>query len=165
MNNSSAAAPLTDPRKFYVSWHDFHRDARALAWNLPKKDWKGIIAIARGGLFPATVVARELHLHLIDTICFSSYDDKTDQQTDLTLFKDLPPSLGDGEGWLVIDDLVDTGNTIKAVRSRLPKAHYACMYAKSHGKVFVDTFLSEINAWIVFPWEMDIDMLLSLGRY
>lgn len=163
MHNQNPLSSAHEDRKFYISWHEFHRDARALAWNLPKKSWKGIVAIARGGLIPATIVARELDILLIETVCLSSYDDKTDQQKKLSIIKNLPPQ--SGKDWLVIDDLIDTGTTIQAVRAVLPDAHYASVYAKSHGKAYIDTFVTEINAWIVFPWEMDLETLRNLGRF
>ncbi|MDW8469088.1 MAG: hypothetical protein RML56_09075, partial [Burkholderiales bacterium] len=59
-----------------VSWVGLaHRDARYLARVLLEKGrWKGIIAVTRGGLVPAALVARELDLRLIDTVCVTSYD-------------------------------------------------------------------------------------------
>ena len=64
---------------------------------------------------------------------------------------------GDGEGWLLIDDLVDTGRTARAVRERLPKAHFATIYAKPLGRPIVDTFVREFRQeeWIYFPWDID----------
>src|SRR5919106_1313103 len=59
-------------RYFPVSWEEMHRDSRALSWRLADRGpWQGIVAIARGGLVPAQIVARELELRLIDTICVS----------------------------------------------------------------------------------------------
>jgi len=46
---------------------------------------------------------------------------------------------GDGEGWLVIDDLVDTGRTAEILRRTYPKAHFATIYAKPQGRPQVDT--------------------------
>ena len=58
-----------------ISWVELHRDARYLSEVLHKKGpWKGIIAVTRGGLVPAALVARELDIRLIDTICVTSYD-------------------------------------------------------------------------------------------
>ena len=107
-------------RKTYpISWGQLHRDSKALAWRLLDHDYfKGIIAITRGGLVPAAIVARELDLHLIDTICISSYDWK-DKKGEADILKRFP---GDGEGWLLIDDLVDTGRTAKVVKEMIPKA-------------------------------------------
>jgi xanthine phosphoribosyltransferase len=122
-------------------------------------DWKGIIAITRGGLVPAALVARELELRLIDTVCVVSYQatgqgaaDKS--QGELRWLKGVE---GDGAGWLLIDDLVDTGRTARAVRERLPKAHFACLYAKPAGRPLVDTFVKEFRQekWIYFPWDID----------
>ena len=113
-------------KDFPVSWEEMHRNARALAWRLVEKGpWKGIVAITRGGLVPAAIIARELEVRLIETVCISSYDHKDQREANILKGVD-----GDGEGWLIIDDLVDTGNTARIVREMLPKAHFATVYAK-----------------------------------
>ncbi|MFO1058265.1 MAG: xanthine phosphoribosyltransferase [Dongiaceae bacterium] len=145
----SAASPKTFP----VSWEELHRNAKALAWRLTETTpWKGIVAVTRGGLVPAAVVARELDLRLIDTLCIASYDDR--QQGKLNVLKRVD---GDGEGWLIIDDLVDTGKTARAVREMLPRAHFATIYAKPAGRPLVDTFVTEVSqdTWILFPWDIE----------
>ncbi|WP_282605838.1 xanthine phosphoribosyltransferase [Pelagibius sp. Alg239-R121] len=143
------------PQKtFPVSWEQLHRDAKALAWRLVAAGpWQGIAAITRGGLVPAAVVARELDLRLIDTLCIASYDDRS--QGEMRVIKDVP---GDGEGWLIIDDLVDTGKTAQAVREMMPKAHFATVYAKPAGRPLVDSFITEVSqdTWILFPWDMEL---------
>lgn len=139
-------------RNFPVTWDELHRHARALAWRLVELGpWKSIVAVTRGGLVPAAIVARELDLRLIDTVCIASYDDRS--QGKLTILKPVP---GDGEGVLIIDDLVDTGVTAKAVREMLPKAHFATIYAKPAGRPMVDTFVTEVSqdTWILFPWDI-----------
>jgi xanthine phosphoribosyltransferase len=138
-------------KNFPVTWEELHRNAKALAWRLIEKGpWKGIVAITRGGLVPAAIVARELEVRLIDTICIASYDDRNQGQ--LSILKGVA---GDGTGWLIIDDLVDTGKTAKAVRDMLPKAHFATVYAKPAGRPLVDTFITEVSqdTWILFPWD------------
>ncbi len=145
--------PTTSPKTFPVSWEELHRNAKALAWRLASNaPWKGIVAITRGGLVPAAVVARELELRLIDTLCIASYDDR--QQGEMTVLKRVE---GDGQGWLIIDDLVDTGRTAKAVREMLPRAHFATIYAKPAGRPLVDTFITEVSqdTWILFPWDIE----------
>ena len=143
-------------KNFPVTWEELHRNAKALAWRLNSLgDFKGIIAVTRGGLVPAAVVARELEIRMIDTICISSYEG--DKQEDLNVIKDVKLD-NDGEGWLIIDDLVDTGETIKALRPILPKAHYATVYAKPAGRGQVDTFITEVSqdTWIYFPWDLEM---------
>ena len=145
-------------KDFPVGWDEFQRDARALAWRLAEKGpWKGIIAVTRGGLVPAAIVARELDVRVIETVGMSSYqgsDGKRGQRGDVELFKH-PTGVGDGDGWLVIDDLVDSGQTVEFLRRVLPKAHYAAVFAKPLGRPQVDTFITEVSqdTWIFFPWE------------
>ncbi|MFD1384472.1 xanthine phosphoribosyltransferase [Rhodanobacter aciditrophus] len=147
-------------KDFPVSWHELHRDARALSWRLLEQGpWKGIIAITRGGLVPAAILCREMDIRLIDTICVVSYDSSEEggtanQQGDLRILKGVE---GDGEGYILIDDLVDTGKTAREIRKMLPKAHFATVYAKPAGKPLVDTFITEVSqdTWIRFPWDME----------
>ena len=146
-------------KDYPISWEELHRNARALAWRLlDQGPWKGIIAITRGGLVPAAIIARELDIRLIDTICISSYGQletgiEASQQGELKLLKGFD---GDGEGFLLIDDLVDTGKPAAAVRQMVPKATFATVYAKPAGKSEVDLYITEVSqdTWIRFPWDM-----------
>ncbi|HEY5078574.1 MAG TPA: xanthine phosphoribosyltransferase [Opitutaceae bacterium] len=143
-----------------VSWVELHRDARYLSEMLHTKgSWKGIIAVTRGGLVPAALVARELDIRLVDTICVTSYAAGTgggaeQVQADVKILKGVA---GDGEGFLLIDDLVDSGRTAQVVRKLLPKAHFATLYAKPAGRSIVDTCVKEFkqNKWIFFPWDIE----------
>ncbi|MDE0955176.1 MAG: xanthine phosphoribosyltransferase [Pseudomonadales bacterium] len=146
-------------KDYPISWEELHRNARALAWRLlDQGPWEGIIAITRGGLVPAAIIARELDIRLIDTICISSYGQlesgvEASDQGQLKLLKGFD---GDGEGFLLIDDLVDTGKTATAVRALVPKATFATVYAKPAGKPAVDMYITEVSqdTWIRFPWDM-----------
>jgi xanthine phosphoribosyltransferase len=136
-----------------VSWEELHRNSKALAWRLFSDQlWQGIYAVTRGGMVPAAIVARELEVRMIDTVCVASYDEKV--QSDAVLLKGPE---GDGTGWLIIDDLVDTGRTAQIVRDLLPKAHFATVYAKPAGRPLVDTFITEVSqdTWILFPWDTE----------
>ena len=151
-------------RYFIVTWDQLHRDAKALAWLLHGVgSWKGIVAITRGGLIPAAIVARELENRLIETICVATYDDEWRGQP---LVMKAAGAAGDGEGWLIIDDLVDSGATAKQVRSLLPKAHFAAVYAKPGGKPMVETFVTEVSqdTWILFPWDTEPQFIAPLAR-
>jgi len=141
-------------RKTYpISWEQLHRDSKALARRLVEmKAWKGIVAITRGGLVPASIIARELEIRLVDTICISSYDY---QQQGATRILKTPQA--DSEDWLLIDDLVDTGKTARIVRKLYPQSHFATVYAKPAGRPVVDTFITEVSqdTWILFPWDAE----------
>ncbi len=148
-------------KAFPVSWDQFHRDARALAWRLAASGpFDALVAITRGGLVPAAIVARELDVRVIETVSIVSYHDYK-QQGGLKVLKAIGPDIAKLDQIsriLVIDDLVDTGATAKVVREMLPKAHYATIYAKPLGRPLVDTFITEVSqdTWIYFPWDMGL---------
>lgn len=143
----------TTPVYATVTWDQLHRDARALATTLaPMGPWKGIVAITRGGLIPAAIVARELECRIVESICVAAYDDEAAGEPQLLKGA---PAAGDGTGFLIIDDLVDRGSTARLVRSLLPKAYFACLYAKPEGRKTTDLFVAEVpqSTWILFPWD------------
>ncbi|WP_062010995.1 xanthine phosphoribosyltransferase [Aureimonas sp. AU4] len=156
-------------KSFPVSWEQFHRDARALAWRLAgqRDDWKAIVCITRGGLVPAAIIARELGTRLIETVCIASYHDY-DRQGELQVLKDIAPNLrdDDGDGILIVDDLTDTGKTAALVRAMLPRAHFATVYAKPKGRPLVDTFITEVSqdTWIYFPWDLGLTFQAPIGK-
>jgi xanthine phosphoribosyltransferase len=146
---------------FPVSWEQLHRDAKALAWRLADKGpWDGIVAVTRGGLVPAAIVARELDVRLIDTVCVSTYEQK--EMGASTVLKRVP---GDGAGLLIVDDLVDTGRTARLVREMLPRAHFATVYAKPAGRPLVDTYITEVSqdTWIYFPWDTELQFVQPIA--
>lgn len=152
---------LPHEKGFHVSWDQLHRDARALAWRLQGRgpdagQWRAVVAITRGGMAPAMIVSRELDIRVVDTVSVKSYDRQT--QAEPRLIKAPQPEImGDqGEGVLIIDDLVDTGKTLELVRALYPKAHFATVYAKPKGKPLVETYITEVSqdTWIFFPWDM-----------
>ena len=153
---STSASP---EKAFPVSWDQFHRDARALAWRLAEAGpFEAIVCITRGGLVPAAIVARELNVRLIETVCIASYQNFKNQD-ELKILKGVAPEVtsmrGQGKGVLIVDDLVDTGKTARIVREILPAAHFATVYAKPMGRPLVDTFITEVSqdTWIHFPWD------------
>ncbi|HEY0224205.1 MAG TPA: xanthine phosphoribosyltransferase [Pseudolabrys sp.] len=144
---------------FPVSWDQFHRDSRALAWRLHAAGpFEAIVCITRGGLVPAAIVARELNVRIIETISIASYHDYKNQG-EVKVLKGIAAEVtsmrGEGKGVLIVDDLVDTGKTARVVREILPAAHFATVYAKPMGRPQVDTFITEVSqdTWIYFPWD------------
>ena len=151
---------LPHEKGFHVSWDQLHRDARALAWRLdghgPEDGgWRAVVAITRGGMAPAMIVARELDIRIVDTIGVKSYHRQTQSEPRIIKSPDMDV-MGGGHGVLVVDDLVDTGRTLEVVRQQMPRAHIATVYAKPMGRAMVDTFVTEVSqdTWIFFPWDM-----------
>ena len=140
--------------KYVVTWDMLQIHARKLASRLmPSEQWKGIIAVSRGGLVPGALLARELGIRHVDTVCISSYDH--DNQRELKVLKRAE---GDGEGFIVIDDLVDTGGTAVAIREMYPKAHFVTIFAKPAGRPLVNDYVVDIpqDTWIEQPWDMGV---------
>ncbi len=153
---------------FPVSWDIFHRDARALAWRLASiGGFSAIVAVTRGGLVPAAIVARELGLTVVETVCVASYHEEM-ERGDVQVLKPLTETIlaRPSAEVLIIDDLVDTGATAKAVRDMLPKAHFATVYAKPQGLPMVDTFVTEVSqdTWIFFPWDTGLSFQAPIGK-
>ena len=157
---------LPHEKGFHVSWDQIHRDARALAWRMDGKGpgeggaWKAVVGITRGGLVPAAIIARELGIRTIETVCIASYHEYKDQG-ELDVIKGIHLDAihkDGGKNVLVIDDLTDTGATARKVREMLPNAHIATVYAKPTGVPMADTFVTEVSqdTWIYFPWDMEM---------
>lgn len=149
------------PKSFPVSWDQFHRDSRALAWRLVDKGpFDAIVAITRGGLVPAAIVARELNIRVVDCISVKSYDHK--DQGNISVIKPISDAVMElaksGKNILIVDDLADTGKTARVVRDLLPDAHFATVYSKPKGHEMVDTFITEVSqdTWIYFPWDLEV---------
>ena len=155
-------------KSFPVSWDQFHRDARALAWRLSAAGpFRAVVAITRGGLVPAAIVARELGIRVIESVCVASYD--YDKQGQISVLKPVSADIvgeDKGAGVLIVDDLVDTGATAKVVREMMPKAHFATVYAKPQGRPLVDTFVTEVSqdTWIYLPWDMGLQFSPPIGE-
>lgn len=140
--------------KYIVTWDLLHSYARTIAKRLmPAEQWQGIIAVSRGGLVPGALLARELGIRYVDTICIYSYDEHKQRQLNI-----LKKAEGDGQGFLVIDDLVDTGNTAKAILTIYPKAYFVTIFAKPAGRKLVNDYVIDINqnTWIEQPWDMGV---------
>ena len=169
----AGAGAMSSDKMFPVSWDQFHRDARALAWRLAGMEFSAMVAVTRGGLVPAAIIARELGLRVIETLSVSSYgggEGGTPEQAQgaLRILKPVAAKLlaTRGQGVLVIDDLVDTGATARRVRELLPKAHLATVYAKPAGRPLVDTFITEVSqdTWINFPWDLHLSFAPPIAK-
>jgi len=161
---------LSNPaqKSFPVSWDQFHRDSRALAWRLTSLGtFDAIVAITRGGLVPAAIVARELNIRVVESVAVKSYDHQS--QGGVKVLKPISEQILDlaknGGKILIVDDLVDTGATARAVREMLPGAHFATVYAKPKGREMVDTFITEVSqdTWIFFPWDLDVTYVAPIS--
>jgi len=147
--------------KYIVTWDMLQIHARTLADRLLKiNSWNCIIAVSRGGLVPSAILARELDVRCVDTICISSYDDNYLTKNR----KIIKKAKVQQENIIVVDDLVDTGGTAKIIRKLYPKAYFVTIFAKPMGRFLVDEYIIDIaqNVWIEQPWDMSISYIPPL---
>lgn len=133
------------------TWQAIHQATLALARTLKNEGpWQKIAAVTRGGMVPTAILAYALEIRHVETIAIASYDGQQQETAQI-----LKACEGTGEGWLVVDDIVDTGKTAQIVRGILPEACFVAIYAKPDGAPFVDHCAMEVpqDAWIAFPWE------------
>ena len=150
-------------KELIITWDKVYEDSIKLAKTikLTKFKFDRIVAITKGGMVPALLIAEYLNINNIDTICVQSYDNKEQKDVEIIKF----PKMSSAENWLIIDDLVDTGNTIDKIISVIPKIRYrystidyfGVLYAKPLGKnkLIVDSYVEDVeqDVWIKFPWE------------
>jgi xanthine phosphoribosyltransferase len=151
--------------KYIVTWDMLQIYTRKLANRLLKKihTFNGIIAVSRGGLVPSALLARELDVRHVDTVCIASYNYDCLKKNR----KIIKKSEGNGEKIIVIDDLVDTGGTAKIIRNLYPKAYFVTIFAKPMGRLLVDDYIIDIpqNVWIEQPWDMSISYIAPLIQH
>ena len=119
---------------------------------------------------PAAIVARELGIRLIETVCIASYHDYKNQG-ELEVLKDVAPAdQGDrrrqGQRRPRRRRPRRHRQDRKIVRDMLPNAHFATVYAKPPGRPLVDTFVTEVSqdTWIYFPWDMGLAFQPPIGE-
>ena len=141
--------------KYYIDWGKFHQHVKLLAQKIKSSgEYNKIIAISRGGLLPAGILAYELDIRNSQAINISSYDNNERREDDEI---ELDCNVGEVDGkTLIVDDLSDTGRTFRLVKKLYPQAKYAAVYSKPKGRKDVDICASELpDKWIVFPWDVE----------
>ena len=140
--------------KLYVGWETYLLDCRGLAKKIQQSNqqFDGIVAIARGGLVTAGILAPMLGIRVVESLCLESYS-KDGKRGAMIQHNHL--CLSNPGSYLVIDDLVDSGYTINHTNN-LGLIDSAVLYRKSDTEFEPTFFARELPAekWIVFPWEV-----------
>ncbi len=139
-----------------VSWEKLYKDSLRLSEKIKDLDLDKIVAIARGGLVVARVVSDMCSLP-ISNIVISSYRDL--QQLGEPEIVETPASNYRDENILIIDEVSDTGKTFERAVSFIKhfpvrRVYTASLYVKPQTKFFPDFWVEEIDAWIVFPYDL-----------
>jgi len=155
--------------KQHLSWKKVDRACDSLCKNytnthpLPVK----IIALARGGLAPATIIANKLGVRQIYNLGVSSYtsnEDGTGSPGEFNVYQRIPSNitrLTRGEHVLIVDDISDKGTTFKFAAEYLKQnvggnISTMSIVIKPDTKFIPDFYHKSVNndTWVVFPWEL-----------
>jgi hypoxanthine phosphoribosyltransferase len=142
-----------------LTWGEFGAGARALA-QLVRDDGFApsiVLAIARGGLPLAGAVSYSLG---VKNCCVINVEYYTDVDERLEVPAILPPALNvvdlTNARVLVVDDVADTGETLKLVadqvRHHVAEVRIAVLYEKPRSAVRCDYVWRQTSRWIDFPW-------------
>ena len=88
----------------------------------------------------------------VDVIALKTYADRK-RSKEIKVYKRIKSE----KKLVVIDDLVDSGETAKIVKEMMPNSKFVVLYAKTSGKKQADLHLYDFkdSDWLVFPWEQD----------
>jgi hypoxanthine phosphoribosyltransferase len=144
-----------------LTWSDFGRAGRELAQAIADDGYRPdlILAVARGGLLPAGAVSYALdvkNLHLVNVEFYTGVDERLDMPV---MLPPVPRTVGlSGATVLIVDDVADTGATLKLVRdfceTHVADVRCAVIYEKPHSEVKCEYVWHRTDKWINFPWSV-----------
>ncbi len=142
-----------------ITWSRFKKDIFELSQKIPKGKFNKILAVGMGGFIPAYYLSKILKIEHVETITVKSYNDLCCGE------KTKVHPIGQGfnsneKGWLIVDDLVDTGATLKYIKNKIPFAEVAVLYEKHHSFLVDFSLPITESGWINFPWEVDVSSIL-----
>ncbi len=142
----------------YYSYEDFRIDTNRLLSLTVEFKPQVIVGIARGGLTLSHALAEGMDIREVQTLRTELYD-KSSKRDMLSIFGEC--SFNDISRVLVVDDIADSGDTLKAVMSHL-ESKYANIEFKSATLFYKKTsiykphfWINEADDWIDFFWERD----------
>jgi len=144
--------------KVYYGYETFLADTKQLT---KKIEWEfdAIIAIARGGLSLAQFLGEYYDLRAVYSINTIGYDDT--QKLDSVKVFNLP-QLQDAKSVLIVDDIIDSGDTLvevlKALGETYPHITFktASLFYKKSAKIAPNWYVKEATEWIDFYWVVDM---------
>lgn len=144
--------------KIRVSWSEVFKFVSDLKKFCSDKQFDCILAVARGGSIIGTLLSYQLNIP-IRYVGISSYDGNN--KTENMKFTQHA-EIGDYKNILVVDDIIDTGDTIRYIKNIIASNSfdkqftYATTYAVEgmQGDVDYSLAVKAKEDWVIFPWEI-----------
>jgi hypoxanthine phosphoribosyltransferase len=154
---------MTINKQFYA-WEQIHRMVQQLAQPLRSQSFDALLAVTRGGLVPAGLLAYQLDLRNILVAAVQFYTGVGKRAASPSFLQFPADPFLNGKTILIVDDIWDSGKTINAVQQRVVAAGgkpvTAVLHYKPTASLFPqqpDHYVEATDAWIVYPWELDED--------
>jgi hypoxanthine phosphoribosyltransferase len=155
-----------------ISWSEVERLCQHLAGLIRESGYRPdlIIAIGRGGYVPARLMCDWLHIRGLTSIKIEHYLSGANRQEEAVIRYPLKADIR-GLRVLVVDDVNDTGDTLKAATQHLQAFQPGeIRTAVMHHKV-VTNFDADYSAgkivkwrWLIYPWAVNEDVSAFLER-
>ena len=154
------SATIAAPERDIVSWQELDRLVGVLADQLAGRRFDVLLAITRGGMVPAGMLAYRLKLRDILVAAVEYYDEAGQPGPHPTFLQWPADPLLRGKQVLVVDEVWDSGTTIHAVTERVRQAggdpttvvlHFKPARSVVAGRP--DVHAVETDAWVVYPFK------------
>lgn len=144
-----------------LDWNDTEQLSRNIASQVKASGFKPdmILGVARGGLIPAVIIASILGTKDVISISIRSYTKDRKRKSKPEYLHSLPEKLIKGQQILIVDDIVDSGNTFKSLEKQLTPdslAMFSAMLVKDTADFdvhFKGHVITKPDIWTEFPWE------------
>ena len=142
----------------YYNYNDFKKDTNELISLVENSEFDGIVGIARGGLTLSHAMSEGLDIRQVQSIRTELYDG-TNKRDQISIFGSC--DFDTANNILVVDDIADSGDTLKAVMEHLISTHEnvkftsATLFYKRTSIYEPDFWINEAKEWIEFFWEKD----------
>ncbi len=139
--------------KVYLSWDQVSEGVKTMYFRTvtPGSGFRRIIAVARGGLIPAVMLAHQLGIRRVETIrVYARNNDQSALQIPVVM--GFPPERNEPRT-IIVEDIVDTGRTLKVLNDHYPE--YPVLALVSRRPEVMGAIAVDPQAWVVFPWEVE----------
>jgi len=146
------------PNKVYYPYQEFKEDLKTLIQKIDQP-FDAILGIARGGLSMAQMLGEYYDLREVYAINTIGYED-TEKKDMVEVFN--IPDLKSAKQVLIVDDIVDSGDTLvevlKVLKETYPSVTFltASLFYKKTAKITPTWYVKEPKGWIEFFWSEDL---------